>query len=85
VALVQTDLAALPGFDLNTKKQDPRYEWFLRNVGTDCCELDALSPPDLRGRVEAEIGSYIDRDKWARAIEVEAAEIASMKELHKSW
>ena len=45
-----------------------------------CWELDAMSPVDLRERVEDEILSYIDDEKWARADQVERAERESIKE-----
>lgn len=85
VALVRDDLGDLPSFDPETKRQDPRYEWFKRSVATVCYELDAMPPPELRTTVEAEIRSYIDLPKWARACEVEAVEKESMEEFHKSW
>jgi hypothetical protein len=39
----------------------------------------------LRVRVEDEITSLIDHDACDRAIEVEAAEVESMREFHLSW
>ena len=85
IALLRDDLADLPSFDPETKRQDPRYRWFTRNVGTKCYELDAMPPPDLRARVETEIRSYIDLDLWDHARMVEAAEVQSMQDFHKSW
>lgn len=85
VALVADDLEALPSFDPETKNRDPRYSWFQKTVGTKCYELDALSPPDLRDRVNAEILCMIDLAKWTHARTVEQAEIQSMQEFHKSW
>jgi len=85
VALADFDLGDLPSFDRESKRQDPRYEWFRRHVGTECYELDALPPPDLRRRVKGEIRSHIDLVKWNHARMVEQAEVQSMKDFHKSW
>jgi hypothetical protein len=85
IALNGDDLAGLPSFDPETKRKDPRYQWFKRNVGTECYELDAMSPPLLRARVEEEIRARIDLAKWDHARMVERAEVESMKDLHKSW
>jgi hypothetical protein len=85
VALRGDDLAGLPSFDPETKRKDPRYQWFQRHVGTACYELDAMSPPRLRARVENEIRARIDLAKWEHARMVERAEVQSMKEFHKSW
>lgn len=85
IALVKTDLADLPSFDPETKQQDPRYNWFLRNVGTKCYELDAMPPPLLRARVEGAIRDYIDLSRWNTAREVEAVERDSMETFHRTW
>lgn len=85
VALLQDDLASLPSFDVDTKSRDPRYAWFRKNVGTPCYELDAMPPPQLRDRVETEIRSFIDLEKWEHAKSVESVEVESMQDFHKSW
>jgi hypothetical protein len=85
IALLADDLQALPSFDVESKKTDPRYRWFQKNIGTACYELDAMPPPTLRARTEAEIRSYIDLPAWEHARMVERAEVESMKEFHKSW
>jgi hypothetical protein len=85
IALVRDDLDDLPSFDPETKRQDPRYRWFQTHVGTDCYELDAMSPPDLRARVEEQIRDCITLAKWDHARMVERAEVQSMQDFHKSW
>jgi hypothetical protein len=85
VALVKPDLTGLPSFDVKSKSQDPRYQWFRENIRGRCYELDAMSPPLLRQRVEAEIRRYIDIPKWDHARMIERAEVQSMREFHKSW
>jgi hypothetical protein len=48
VALREEDLVGLPSFDVETKRGDPRYQWYRRTTGkTRAWELDAMSPPDL--------------------------------------
>lgn len=88
IALVADDLPHTPHFSSATKKDDARYPWYLQNTPLDphkAWELDAMDPNDLRQRVEREIVALIDEDAWNRALEVEAAEVASMKEFHESW
>jgi hypothetical protein len=81
IALIEEDLAGLPSFPLETKKGDPRYNWYRKNHHPSVCwEIDAMSPVALRARVEAEIKSHIDADLWRRADEVERAERDSIRE-----
>ena len=88
IALVAEDLPGTPHFDSATKKEDARYTWYLQNTPLDphkAWELDAMDPNDLRERVEKEIVALIDPDAWNRALEVEAAEVESMKAFHATW
>jgi hypothetical protein len=85
IAIVKADHARLPHFDARTKAADSRHRWFVDKYGRRCWELDAMDPNALRNRVRRAIESYIDWIKWHRAIEVEAAEVASMKDFHKAW
>jgi hypothetical protein len=89
IALTQEDVENeklnLPSFDADTKQGDARYQWFVRHHGQRCVELDALSPPILRSRVEEAIKTWIDSDTWNRAARVEAAEIKSMNEFFSKW
>lgn len=73
------EAAGVPWFPASDKTEDRRHRWYVENYGHHCWELDALSPTILRDRVEAEIRGRLDVDAWNRAIEVEAAEVASMK------
>jgi hypothetical protein len=79
IALVEEDLTHLPYFDAKTKCQDGRYQWFVRQHGTRCWELDAMSPPVLRQRVEGAILEYMDVAAWNHSLSIEAAELESMK------
>jgi hypothetical protein len=85
IALTRGDIKKLPSFDPETKIKDPRYRWFMKTVKTKCYELDAMPPPQLRSRVEAEIRALIDFGLWDNAVMVERAEVDSMKDFHKSW
>jgi hypothetical protein len=85
VALKEHDLVGLPSFDPESKSKDPRHRWFTEYVGTRCYELDAMPPPELRARIEAEIRPLIDMNVWNRALEIERVEVESMKDFHKSW
>jgi hypothetical protein len=85
VALVERDLADLPSFDPESKTADSRYEWFVKHIGTRCYELDAMQPPQLRSRVEAEIRLRLDLALWEQSERIEQTEIESMRSFHRSW
>ena len=51
-------------FPASDKRKDPRYRWFVDQVGAHCWELDALNPVVIRDRVEQAILENIDRDVW---------------------
>lgn len=80
IALLDHDTHALPGFDVATKKADPRYRWYRERFGRTAWELDAMPPPQLRARVQTEIERLIDWPLWERAQEIESAELASMQD-----
>ena len=81
IALIAEDLPGLPDFPLESKKDDSRFDWYRRKFHpSKCWELDAMSPIDLRHRVEEEIKSWIDHVKWKRADVVEKAERESIRE-----
>jgi hypothetical protein len=85
IALERMHMVGLPSFDPESKSSDPRYRWFREHVGTDCYELDALPPPELRACVEGTILGLIDRKAWDHACMVEAVEVASMQDFDRSW
>lgn len=86
LALTGDDVVAgLPTFAADTKTTDTRYQWFLRHHGVQCCEVDALSPPVLRDRVEAAIRETLDPHAWARAETTERAERQSMQAFFRTW
>lgn len=88
IALLPDDLPGLPHFPASSKQDDSRLPWYVRNTSADparCWELDAMDPNELRARVSSEILALMDMDAWKRALEVEAAEVESMKSLYKVW
>lgn len=87
VALGEGDVTAggLPSFEAESKRGDPRHQWFVKHYGLRCWELDALSPVHLRDRVEAEILCLLDTDAWDHAIKIETAERESMACILREW
>ena len=79
IALLEKDTRDLPHFDAKTKSQDGRYQWFVRQHGTRCWELDAMSPRALRERVEAAILKHMDVVAWEHSRDIEDAELESMR------
>jgi hypothetical protein len=78
IAEADTESRDVPSFNVDTKTGDARHDWFVKSYGTRCWELDALSPPVLRERVEHAIVHLIDREIWTRADEIETAERESL-------
>jgi hypothetical protein len=88
IALTEADTAALGpavAFPASDKEKDSRFPWFVRNFGHWCWELDALSPPVLRERLESAILAELDREIWDRYVGVEEAERAAIIELCQGW
>lgn len=89
IALTSRDIRvpeiAVTRFSVHDKRRDPRYKWFLGNVGEHCWEIDAMSPVDIRNRVEEHIVSMIDSEAWQRHQEVEAVETESIGEVVSLW
>jgi hypothetical protein len=86
IALTRADCTdALPSFDVETKRRDPRYAWFKKNHGDRCWELDAMNPNDLRRRLRNEIIRRIDMDAWAHCQAVEEAERESLNRFVQAW
>lgn len=85
IALEEADTLTLPGFPLESKRGDSRHDWFKRQYGDQCWELDALDPGDLRERVAAEIRALIDPDAWALGLAIEEAEKEDLKAFHADW
>lgn len=87
VALAEEDVddPALPAFEAETKRGDPRWGWYVSHYGQRCWELDALSPIVLRERVEDAIRALIDWEAWERCGRAEAAERESLAAVLGEW
>jgi hypothetical protein len=85
VALTREQLGGLPSFPASDKKKDPRHDWFVRNYGRRCWELDALDPNDLREIVEDAIKDEIEPIAWKRCAVIEKAEQESLRHVLDSW
>jgi hypothetical protein len=64
---------------LPVKQSDNRTAGFIREYGTDCAEIDAISPSELRRRVKEAIDRHIDAERWNRLIDVENLERETLK------
>ena len=79
IALTRADIASgLPSFPLESKSADTRFKWYRDNYHkSQCWELDAMNPRDLRTRLKEELDVLIDWDAWkaTEAAEKEEREI----------
>ncbi len=78
-------LPQAPRFDVKDKKKDPRYNWFVKNHGEFCWELDAMNPNDLRDCVEKAILRELDQESWDRCFATQEAERSVIRETCASW
>ena len=88
LALDDSDIQAdskLPWFPASDKTTDSRHEWFVRKFGQRCWEVDALSPPVLRDRLDEAIADTLDLDAWNHAVRIEQAERDSMQSILGNW
>lgn len=85
IALLSHDLPGLPSFAASTKTKDSRYTWFVKHYGTECWELDAMDPNDLRHRVEDSILAEIEPVAWERCRRAQEAEQESLQSLLDQW
>ncbi len=85
IGVLEADTRHLPSFPAATKSGDMRFDWFVKHYGSDCWELDAIDPNDLRQRVEDQIRTRLNLTAWEHAKLVEAAEVESMGRFHQTW
>jgi hypothetical protein len=85
IAIQTADTKHLPSFDADTKSGDARHAWYVKRYGKKCWELDAMDPNDLRQRVREQIETRLDLQSWDHAIQIEQAEVESMREFHNAW
>ena len=79
------DLGLGLSFRASDKTADSRYAWFVQHYGDRCWELDAMSPVDLRQRVETAIQEEIEPVAWERYVRAEAAELESIETTLSTW
>jgi hypothetical protein len=70
---------------LPVKHTDRRTKRFLEKYGTQCAEVDALPPSELRQRVEDAIVSHIPQERWERLKKTEEMEKESLEYYLSSW
>ena len=85
IALTREHVNGLPSFPATDKRKDPRYEWFIRNYGDRCWELDAMDPNDLRVCVERAIVALIEPVAWQRCEIINQAERESLQTILQKW
>ncbi|WP_202801344.1 hypothetical protein [Bradyrhizobium japonicum] len=85
IALTDEHVQGLPSFAADDKKKDPRHSWFKHHHGTECWELDAMDPRDLRDCVESAIVELIEPAAWERCEVVNAAERESLRDILVMW
>jgi hypothetical protein len=85
IALTREHLNGLLSFPATDKKDDPRYEWFVKNYGQRCWELDAMDPNGLRACVEREIKKLIEPVAWQRCEHINKAERDSLRHVLDRW
>ena len=85
IALTREHVNRLLSFPATDKRKDPRYEWFVKNYGKRCWELDAMDPNDLRACVKREIKKLIEPVAWKRCEIVNKAEQESLKTIIAKW
>jgi hypothetical protein len=85
IAITLADTPGLPPFSAEDKRKDPRHDWFTKQFGRRCWELDAMDPNDLRARVQEEIVAEIEPVAWQRCDIVNKAEQQSLRTILDQW
>jgi hypothetical protein len=70
---------------LPVKRSASRAKAFLAQHGTDCAEVDAIPPDELRRRVRSAIEAHIDSQRWAALQRVEELERNTLGALLNNW
>jgi hypothetical protein len=70
---------------LPVKHTDRRAKGFLDKHGTQCAEVDALPPTELRRRVEEAIISHIPTERWEKLKKTEEVEKESLERYLSGW
>ena len=74
IGVTEEDFDAHNLVRLPVKHKDNRAAGFIKEHGEACAEIDAIPPTELRRRVRDAILLHVDRERWARLQQIEAAE-----------
>ena len=85
IALTRAQVRDLPSFPVTDKRADPRFNWFRDRYGSQCWELDAMDPNELRACVKREIKKLIEPVAWKRCEVVNRAEQESLQTILAKW
>jgi hypothetical protein len=67
------------------KESDSRYEKYVEQYGTECWELDALSPTVIADLIDQEIEGLVDEDAWESAKAEEDERRAMLARASANW
>ena len=85
LAINQVDIQKFQLPPQRVKASDTRSRGFVKKFGSQCVELDALPPAELRDRIRHAIESLQDKLAWDRAVEVEQVELDCIVETVSKW
>jgi hypothetical protein len=85
IAIHQADIRKFNLPPLRVKETDSRSESFIIDHGSNCVELDALPPNELRRRIASAVNDLKDATAWDRAIAVEKVELESIISSVELW
>jgi hypothetical protein len=85
LGIVEKDFEEFNLLELPPKKTDTRYRNFVAKYGKRCAEVDALTPTELRARVERAIVEHIDPARWERLQSEERKEQEALARLVRRW
>lgn len=85
LGVLESDFDAFGLVELAVKLTDARSRAFLDQHGSRCAEVDAIPPPELRGRVRAAIEQHIPEGEWARLKAIEQQERATFNEVMSAF
>ncbi len=74
LAVLPTDFEDQKLIPLAPKKSDKRCRKFIQEHGSQCAEVDAIDPTELRRRVRAAITRWVPNEQWERLQTVERLE-----------
>lgn len=85
LAIHKADITKFRLPPLRIKDGDSRSTSFRKKYGTECVELDALPPTELRKRIRDAVEDLTDLELWSKSVAVEKAELASIRDFADKW